>query len=188
MYHEDDLHLRKVAEEDLPLLLALKSESWERTHRTAIANMVDQRRWLESLDPSIHQPGQLVLIAEIDRPIGTFKISDIEWVNRRANVGWDIFEKYRGRGFGKKLVVVGTHFCFNVLNLHRLDAEILENNVASIKCATAAEFVLEGTKREAVFKNGVYLNSLVFGCLNNPTGGNVDQDKIIQEGVEVASP
>lgn len=173
-YHAaTELHLVKVEERDLELLQALKSESWPTTHRTTICNEDDQKRWFASLDTDVHFPSNLVLIARApngqdDGPgikVGCFKISNVDWVSRKADVAWDVFAHQRKKGFGKKLVQAGRDFCLDCLNLRRLDAEVLETNEASKKCAVAAGFVLEGLKRKAVYKQGKYLDSLVYGFL-----------------------
>jgi RimJ/RimL family protein N-acetyltransferase len=97
--------------------------------------------------------------------VGIFKVFGIDYQNRTADTGWDIFEDHRGKGFGKKLVAAGAAFCFNILNLHRLNAEILSTNVASLRCAEAAGYVLEGTRRQAVHKEGKYVDSHILGIL-----------------------
>jgi RimJ/RimL family protein N-acetyltransferase len=97
--------------------------------------------------------------------VGIFKIFGADYINRTADVGWDVFEDFRGKGLGKQLVAAGCAFCFDILALHRLTAEILANNIASLKCANAAGFQIEGTKRHAVHRLGEYIDSLVLGML-----------------------
>ena len=168
MFSYESLTLRKLDKKDLKLLSELKQESWFGTHHVTIVNDTDQERWFERLDNHPHHPGNLFLIAEADYlPIGLFKITSIDWVNRQADAAWDIFKQYRGKGMGKDLVTAGTHFAFEILNLHRLNAEILETNEASQKCALAAGYVKEGCKKQAIFKNDHYVDSWMFGCLTD---------------------
>ena len=168
MFSYESLTLRKLDRKDLKLLSELKQESCFGTHHVTIVNDTDQERWFEGLDRHPHQPSNLFLIAECEfGSLGLFKLTGIDWVNRQTDVAWDIFKPHRGKGFGKKLVMAGTSFAFEVLNLHRLNAEILETNKASHKCADAAGYKLEGCKKKAIYKNGKYVDSLVFGILNN---------------------
>lgn len=170
MFTCEELILRKITKNDLPELTYLKSESWMNTHRTSILNDEDQLKWYSNLPNDPHTPSSLILIAShVDASsisIGDFKIANIDWVNRTADVGWDVFHRSRKRGFGKKIVKAGAQFCFNILNLRRLSCEILEYNLASQRCAFSAKFALEGTKRMAVFKNGCYHDSLCYGLLS----------------------
>ena len=142
------------------------------THHTPILNMQDQERWFDSLDSSPVSPNYLVLMAltPVDDSelsfVGIYKI-DIDWLNRTAQVAWDIFEQFRGRGMGKRLVAAGPAFCFDVLNLHKVECEILGNNLPSLACAEKAGFVREGTKRQSIYKMGSYWDSLLLGLLGD---------------------
>jgi RimJ/RimL family protein N-acetyltransferase len=162
-----EVTLKKLRSADLPLLLELKAESWRTTHHTSILNEEDQNRWFDSLDTHPTSPRNLVMVGCLkDQRIGIFKLSPIDWQNRSAEVGWDLFAPFRGKGLGKPLVLAGTMFAFRELSLHRISCEILSNNDASIKCALAAGFSYEGKKREAVLRFGNYLDSLIYGQLS----------------------
>lgn len=188
MFKYEKIELRKLCKGDLSDLKSLKDESWFGTHSVSIVNNCDQHRWFEAMDTNVVNPKSLMMIAthrplqgysdEHQRPlvggsssqpsIGIFKITSIEWINRTADVAWDLYKEYRGKGLGKPLVKAGVEFCFSILNLRRLDAEILETNIASQKCAEAAGFALEGTRRQAVHCRGKedrYVDSHFYGCL-----------------------
>lgn len=173
MFNFENIRFDKLERALLGKLLALKSESWETTHQITIANSEDQNRWFDSLDQNVHTPRNLILVASTHNEkicsfmdFGIFKITDIDWANRTAFVAWDVFKNHRGIGLGKTLVRGGTTFCFRMLNLHRLNCEILETNIPSQKCAEVAGFVKEGIKRESVLKQGVYIDSGVYGMLS----------------------
>lgn len=161
MFQYGEVILRKLQRDDLPTLMELKQESWGTTHHVTIANMEDQERWFDSLDKNVHTPRNLMLMAyspKVVSPFGIYKISEIDWVNGSCFAAWDIFKEFRGKKLGKPIVTAGTAFCFLVLNLRRVECEILETNIASQKCAEAAGFQREGLKRESVAKLGKYLN------------------------------
>ncbi len=80
MFESNNIILKKLCRGDLGVLLELKSESWETTHRITIATLEDQIRWFDSLDKDVHTPKNLMLIAygsidETKPRIGLFKIS-----------------------------------------------------------------------------------------------------------------
>lgn len=168
MYTYDDVSLLKLDQGNLAALWKLKQESWLNTHQITINTMEEQEAWFDSLDHDAHAPRNLVLVA--DGPVanfGIFKIFNVDYVNRSADVGWDIFEDYRGQGLGKKLVAAGSSFAIRMLNLHRLNAEILTINIASQHCAEAAGYLAEGRRREAVHKMGEYVDSVIYGLLSS---------------------
>ena len=167
MFTSGNITLRKISEKDLSDLVSLKHESWKNTHHITICNMSDQMKWFHSLDNHPHSPRHLFLVAcsKERKNVGVFKIADIDYINRTADVGWDVYEQFRNAGNGKNIVKAGVAFCFEVLNLRRLNAEILVNNPSSMKCAESAGFSLEGRKIEAVCKEGVFIDSLLYGLL-----------------------
>jgi RimJ/RimL family protein N-acetyltransferase len=170
--HPSGIVLRKLQREELPFLLALKSDSGDKTHRVSILNEEDQNAWFDSLSHEAHCPTNLILTAIKEGPIGVFKLFSIDWQNRSCEVGWDLFEPYRGKGLGKGLVQAGRDFAFQVLNLRRLDAEILSFHEASQKCAAAAGFLKEGVRRKAVWKRDSYYDSFCYGLVREEMNGN----------------
>jgi len=171
MFFFEGVIFKKLERDQIYDLINLKNDTWQNTHQITIINMQDQEKWFDKLNSTPNNPNNVILsvYVEVDEFewIGIYKITNIDWISRKANVAWDLFEKFRGKGFGKKLVKGGAMFCFSVLNLRRLDAEILENNIPSISCAKSTGFVQEGAKRKCIYKNGKYLNSLIFGLLIN---------------------
>jgi RimJ/RimL family protein N-acetyltransferase len=177
VFKYDNIVYRKLGREHLQKLLELKMESWSYTHNTTIANLDDQNRWFDSLDSDVHCPRNLVLTArdapngqwsdsdvgQLNSIIGIFKIFNINYVNGSADVAWDVLKDFRHNGYGKRIVAGGVRFCVDVLNLRRLSAEILERNESSMKCAMAAGFKREGVKIKAVYKSGVYVDSIMLG-------------------------
>jgi RimJ/RimL family protein N-acetyltransferase len=169
MFTFEGIKLRKLERRDLPKLLELKSESWFGTHHVTILNSEDQERWFDSLDNHPTSPRDLYFICQNENfeDVGLFKINNIDWPNGCADIGYDTFEYYRCKGYGKRLLKAGVAFCFDVLNLRRLTAEILATNVGSLKCAAHAGFIQEGCKRAAVQKDGRWIDSLMFGMLRS---------------------
>ena len=170
MYTYDGITLRKLRQETLPYLLELKNESYMTTHQSSVVNETDQQKWFDALDNHPNSPRNLVLEASLNdlnghNTFGIFKLFGIDWVNRTAEVGWDVFKTFRGRRLGSKLVYAGTDFSFKIMALRRLNAEILVSNQASIRCAVVAGFIREGIKRQAVQKLGKYVDSAIYGAL-----------------------
>lgn len=167
--HKNDLHLRKVTRTDLKALLELKSESWFGTHKVSILNKEDQVKWFDKISDS---STDIILIGEQHngktfKPVGTFKIAGIDWVNRTCNIGEDIYRDCRGKGLGYKIVEAGIDFCFEILNMNRLDAEVLATNIASQKVLFGGGFKKEGRRRKAVYKCNKHIDSLILGIIKD---------------------
>ena len=164
--HKNGIILKKIEFLDLKILKNLKNESWFGTHNVSFANDRDQEKWFDSLDSN----KTLILIAidsKSGNKVGLYKIQNIDWVNRKYDSAHDIFEEHRGQGFSKSVLECGIDFGFEVLNMNRIDTEVLENNLASLKSAEWVGFIKEGVKRNCIYKCGEYIDSIILGILHN---------------------
>jgi RimJ/RimL family protein N-acetyltransferase len=162
--HKEGIALRKIEREDLPILKELKNESWFGTHNINFLNDLDQERWFESLNNKTH----LILIGieiKSGEKVGLYKIQNIDWYNRTYDSSHDVFKSHRGMGFSKPVLCAGTDFAFEVLNMNRIDGQVLENNIASMKSAEYAGFTKEGVRRKSIYKCGEWLDSIHIGLL-----------------------
>jgi RimJ/RimL family protein N-acetyltransferase len=126
-----------------------------------------QAQYFESL---INNNNDIVLaIVEEDsnKHIGCVGLHKIDWVHRSAELGIVIGDReVWGKKYGKQAWSLITNYGFNVLNLHRIFAIIIEGNIASQKSAEAAGFIQEGNLRDYLFKDGKYLNAFYYSKLN----------------------
>lgn len=171
--HKEGISLRKVFTGDLHALLALKNESWWGTHGTPIINIEDQRAWYDNLGSN-----SLAMIAEKEGEAGEKKVgegkiavgvalyTDIDWIARTLNLSGSIFKQHRNIEVVKSAFSCGLDFCFEVLNMHRVSAEVLETHLAAQKLEIShLGFKVEGRRRQSVFKSGRYYDSIVLGIL-----------------------
>jgi RimJ/RimL family protein N-acetyltransferase len=161
--HKNGLVLRVLEQEELLDMKQLKDESWFGTHKITMNNMSQQEKWFQTID----NKNKMFFIVENDKKekIGTYKITDIDWISRSYNSAHDVFKQYRGKGYSKPVLECGIDFGFEVLNIHRIDTEVLENNMASLKTALWVGFTKEGVKRKSVYKCGNYLDSICLGII-----------------------
>jgi RimJ/RimL family protein N-acetyltransferase len=160
--HKNGVLLRKVQKSDLKDLLALKKESWWGTHSTLVLNDDDQEKWYNSI-PS----NQLFLIGEVNSPIGVAVYTDIDFINRNLKISGSMYKEFRNelsyQGF-----CAGLDFAFEILNMHRIEAEVLEYHVAAQKLeVNLLGMKIEGRRRKAVYKCGKYYDSIILGLLRN---------------------
>lgn len=162
--HKNGIILHKITQEDLNNLYHHKLTSWWGTHTIPLINYDDQTHWFENLQKS---KTDLCLAARTDAlSAGYVLVSNIDWLQRKCSVSAGIFN------FGKEqkenVFVAGIDFIFEMLNMHRIEAEVLETNLPAQKLEIdLLQFRIEGLKREAVYKCGKYYNSLVLGMLRS---------------------
>ena len=99
--------------------------------------------------------------------IGELKLKSFRWINRKAELSIFILKEFRNKGFGKEAISTIIKYVFEKLNLHRLEAEVIEYNEGSKKMVEGFGFLLEGRLREAKYSNGKYYDILRYGLLKS---------------------
>jgi RimJ/RimL family protein N-acetyltransferase len=180
--HKDKIRLRKIEQADLRSLLDLKRESWWGTHKSLIVNMDDQLKWYESIPKD-----SLYMIAEwhleIEKKgkfysalgsssywqsIGVAVFTDIDHIARTCKISGSVFKEHRKPEIVKAGFSAGVDFAFEMLNMHRIESEVIDYNVPSqVLQIDHLGFKQEGRKRKAVYKCGHYYDSLVLGLLRD---------------------
>lgn len=161
--HKNGLSLRKLDRHELDDLKSWKGDSWTTQHRSSPLNDRDQDRFFaRTSDSNVErwltawgEPGM----------VGILNVSDIDWTSRCADVGMMANPDCRGLPISKGLPEAVTDFGFEVLNLRRLQAEVMDNNPAALKFDIALGYRIEGRRRQSVYKSGHYHDSLLIAML-----------------------
>lgn len=121
----------------------------------------DGRNYLMSI--SEDEPAK-VLAIEIDGKaagsIGIFPQSDIHCKN--AEMGYWLAEEYWGRGIMTEVIKEMVKYGFQTFDITRIFARPFGINKASQRVLEKAGFVKEACLPEALFKNGVYMDELIY--------------------------
>jgi RimJ/RimL family protein N-acetyltransferase len=102
---------------------------------------------------------------EDDAVIGTTTIFQLDYVNRRGEIGFAIERGHWGRGYASDAVTTLLRFAFEQLSLHRLEADPDPRNAASIRVLRKQGFVREGLLRERYLLNGEAQDAEYYGLL-----------------------
>lgn len=166
---DDTLVLRAIEKEDNGLLK-------EMINNPEIEKMVvgwsfpasdmRQDKWYEN---TIFNNGEVKYIIEYNGvAVGMAAITRIDFKNSTANIDIKIAnEENKKQGIGYRTVSLLKKYSFEELNLHCLTASILEENIASRKLFEKSGFVLEGKRRNRVYKAGTYHNLYDYSILKD---------------------
>jgi [ribosomal protein S5]-alanine N-acetyltransferase len=122
------------------------------------------RQYVEGIKP----PNLLckILAKENARHIGNIALQEFNPVHRRMELGIVIgVSEARGRGIGREACSLLIDYAFNHLNLHKITAGTVDDNVAMKKVFLDLGFTIEGTLIEHWFVNGRYHDMYRFGLL-----------------------
>ena len=132
----------------------------------------DEERWFESISDTstdfrfaIEAGGSAV---ENWSHIGSVGLENIDWQSRCATLGIMIGDKeYWGQGYGTDSVWTMLRFGFETLNLHRVQLDVYDFNTRAIRCYERVGFQREGTKRQALFRDGRYHDVFLMSVLSD---------------------
>lgn len=98
--------------------------------------------------------------------IGNIALQDIDYISRSAEYAIIIGEKdYWGKGVAKEASLLILQHGFNALNLHRVYCGTSSKNIPMQKLAEYLGMKKEGCRKEALYKNGEYVDVIEYGLL-----------------------
>jgi len=129
-------------------------------------DMMTHQQWWDSLskDPT----KVMFAIRKTTEPaiIGFVQIIGINAVHRSAELGIRIGEeKNRGQGYGKEALRLAVEFCWNHLNLNRVQLIVFKHNHRAIGAYKAVGFKKEGLLKKAAFIGGSWVDLILMAAL-----------------------
>lgn len=113
-----------------------------------------------------------VVDVETNRHIGNISLQAINWIDRNAEIAFLLGERsFWGKGVMHEAGLLIIEHGFNVLNLHRIYCGTSLTNTGMQSLAEKLGMKKEGLRREAVFKEGKYLDVVEYGLINEPNRG-----------------
>jgi ribosomal-protein-alanine N-acetyltransferase len=109
-----------------------------------------------------------IMLKNENRHIGNIKIGPINRIHRFADVGLLIGERdCWGKGYATEALRLVKHYAFKTLNLHKLTAGCYEVNKGSEKAFKKAGFTVEGVRKKHRYCDRIYVDTIIFGLLND---------------------
>lgn len=125
-----------------------------------------EKKWVEDAIFNSKDIKLAVCEKESNKYIGNVYATDIDLINRSCTSHVLIGDHdFWNRGFAPEAYQLLLNFLFNERNINRVQALVLESNVASLKMHQKVGFKIEGTLRNSVFKNGKYQNQILLSIL-----------------------
>jgi len=100
-----------------------------------------------------------------NKHVGNIEICGIDWIHGCGEYKILVDKKYQGKGFGKEASVLLIQHAFEVLNLHRLQLGVHQDNKGARHLYKRLGFVKEGELRENFSRKGKFKNTIIMGLL-----------------------
>lgn len=128
-----------------------------------------ERSQIESMDGRHYKFG-VFLKEDKSRIIGSVALSNIAMGNfMSCFLGYRIDKKENSKGYATEAISKVIDFAFNELKLHRIEANIMPANTASIKVVKKLGFVYEGDSKKYLKINGEWEDHQHYVLLNEIT-------------------
>jgi diamine N-acetyltransferase len=168
MFEYAGVRIRQIEERDLPAMIALRADPavWTFLGDIEMIGLERQREWFKALQHRVDVRYYILGTKALDF-IGVVRTDEIDVVNRSIRVGGDILPKHQGKGYGTRMFRLIRKYCFDYLNMNRLWLLVLENNTVAVRLYRKVGFVEEGRQRNAIFRDGKYLDYLMMSLLRS---------------------
>ncbi len=134
-------------------------------------SQAQEEHWFENVlkKPVDEQPVAIeVLHEDTWKMVGNCGFFNIDWRCRSAEVGIFIGDKaVWNQGYGTQAMRLMLKHGFDNLNLNRIQLDVYETNPRAIRAYEKAGYTLEGRKRQAMVKGGMYIDVLIMSILRS---------------------
>ena len=128
-------------------------------------SIVEEEQWFDANSGNAW-PRIYAIITSEGEHIGTVGVHDVDWRSRSAEIGIMIGEPaYWGQGYGTETLRALLRHLFDQMGLNRVMLSVFADNPRAIRCYEKCGFVLEGRLRQAIFRDGSYVDELVMAVL-----------------------
>jgi RimJ/RimL family protein N-acetyltransferase len=120
------------------------------------------REWLQSEERSGENQFAITVDAQVVGGIGLMPLDRLPVSAHAMEIGYWLGEAYWGRGMMTEAVRAVTEWGLAELKLVRIEASVYARNAASARVLEKAGFVYEGRRRARYFKEGEYIDGLMY--------------------------
>jgi len=166
----EKIYLRPVEPEDAKFLARGENDPMVR-ESLFLALPVSLTNEQEKVEQYIKSKDAMVLIIvekETNQPVGGTAFFRIDYISRAAIFYLAILDPACwSKGFGTEATQLMVDYAFKTLNLNRIQLHVCAENAPAIKIYERVGFQQEGVLRQAMFRNGNYVDFWVMGILRN---------------------
>lgn len=128
-------------------------------------SLSDAKNWLNLILPENYPPRFLAI--ETDKSvIGSIGlVSKTDIYRKNFEIGYFLAQEHWGKGIMTRAIKAASSYAFGKFDIVRIYAEPFADNCGSRRALEKAGYILEGTFRRNVIKNGVIKDSCIYSVL-----------------------
>ncbi|ARV16773.1 GNAT family N-acetyltransferase [Polaribacter sp. SA4-12] len=168
----EHINLRALEPEDLDFLYQIENNEafWEVSHTQTPFSKYILKQYLENAHLDIFEAKQLRLLIEeksTKKQIGTIDLFDFNPSHKRAGIGILIHPEFQQNGFATEALSLLINYCFSILDVHQLFANITSDNSKSISLFTKHNFKKVGIKKDWILSEGKFKDEVLFQLIKD---------------------
>jgi RimJ/RimL family protein N-acetyltransferase len=152
---------RRLQRSDLPFLLEVRNQSRDMLHDNSAFTLEQAQAWFDKQQP------RFFLATQDGAPVGYFRTSNWDEANKHAYIGFDLHPDFRRKGLAQSAYRVFLAYLFTECGLNKVSMEVLEHNQPARRLYERVGFKHEGVKREEIYRNGRYIDSIMLSMLKS---------------------
>lgn len=166
-----NIDLRALEPEDLDFLFTIENNTnfWQVSNTQVPFSRFVLKQYLENAHQDIYEAKQLRLIIEeinTNKAIGMIDLFDFNPQHHRVGIGILVHEKFQNSGFASDALSILIPYCFKILNLHQIFANIIPDNHQSIALFSGFNFKKIGEKKDWLLIDGAFKDEFIFQLIN----------------------
>lgn len=149
------LKLRKIRKSDMEQLMywRMLPDVTRYMYTDPKITIEGQKKWYESISADSTKKYWIINVDEDD--VGLLGFYNIDTVNHRCEWAYYLASpSVRGKGIGKSVELNAQQYVFEILNLNKLCCEVFTWNDIVINIHKKYGSVIEGTRKNHIYKNG----------------------------------
>lgn len=165
------IYLRALEPEDIELIYAIENDEsvWEVSQTQTPYSRFLIKQYLENCHKDIYEVKQLrlVIVTNDNEAVGFVDLFDFDPKNDKVGLGILVLNQARGKKYGREALELLIDYVFKNLYVHQIYANVLEDNLISIKLFESLGFLRSGVKKDWVLEGNQYKNEYLFQLIKN---------------------
>jgi len=164
------LHLRQITQGDAEAIKAIFGSPdvlrfLNQPPVDTLAKAIDLIDWLNGCYRDRQEPQWGIMLRGEDRLVGTCGAYRWERADRHVDIGFHILPALWRKGYATEAARAIIGWCFEHLDVHRIQADCTAGNIASERTLLKCGFKLEGIWRESCWEHNRFVDIKQFGLL-----------------------
>jgi len=161
--------LREIEREDIPIINSWRAKKSLIDYLGAPFRYINKEvdyKWYEYYMNNRDKNIRCSILDENDKLVGLVSLTNIDRLNQKAEFHIMIGDQNdRGKGIGSFATNEILKHAFYDMNLNRIELSVLKNNLRAINFYKKIGFKEEGINRQAIYKNGEFVDVIIMGIL-----------------------